>query len=76
MSRKCKTVSFDLLDKHEVELMEYAENQGKFSRYVKRLINDDMNKKLENKNDNDNSNNGTSEDKKDNYTLEAMNGFV
>ncbi|GAA0491441.1 hypothetical protein GCM10008986_16950 [Salinibacillus aidingensis] len=36
--RKCKTASFDLEDKYETDLLEFAEDQGKFSKYVKRLI--------------------------------------
>lgn len=36
--RKCKTVSFDLTDEVEVELLLLAEEKGNFSRYVKRLI--------------------------------------
>lgn len=39
--RKCKTTSFDLSDPFEKELLEYAEQQGKFSRYIKRLIEKD-----------------------------------
>lgn len=40
--RKTKSISFDLTDEYEVELMEYAENQGRyFSRYIKRLIDQD-----------------------------------
>lgn len=40
--RKCKTASFDLTDAHEAKLLRHAEAQGKFSRYVKRLIERDM----------------------------------
>lgn len=39
--RKCKTVSFDLSDAFESDLMAYAEDQGKFSKYIKRLIQND-----------------------------------
>lgn len=71
MSRRCKTVSFDLSDKFEEELLEYAEAQGKFSRYVKRLIEDDRKRKL-----NMNYDNGSNEEEKDDYTLNAMSGFL
>lgn len=40
--RKCKTVSFDLTDKYERQLLEYIESQGKFSKVVKRLIANSM----------------------------------
>lgn len=36
--RKCKTTSFDLSDAYEAELLRHAEDQGNYSRYVKRLI--------------------------------------
>ncbi len=36
--RKCKSISFDLTETHERELLAHAQSQGKFSRYVKRLI--------------------------------------
>lgn len=44
MSRKTKSISFDLTDGHEKRLLEYVENEerGKFSRYIKRLIANDM----------------------------------
>lgn len=41
--RKCKTVSFDLEDAFELELLEHAESNGKFSKYIKRLIDKDKN---------------------------------
>lgn len=43
MSRKNKSTSFNLHDQFEVELLQYAEKQenGSFSRYVKRLITKD-----------------------------------
>lgn len=36
--RKNKPVSFSKKDPYEKELLEFAEEQGNFSRYVKRLI--------------------------------------
>lgn len=36
--QKVKGVAFNLDDKADKELLEYAESQGKFSTYVKRLI--------------------------------------
>lgn len=36
--QKIKGVAFNLDDKADKELLEYAESQGKFSAYVKRLI--------------------------------------
>lgn len=43
MSRKTKSISFDLTDAHEKGLLEYVESKerGKFSRYIKRLIAED-----------------------------------
>lgn len=41
MSRQCKTVSFDLEDAFERQLLEHASKE-KFSRYVKRLIARDL----------------------------------
>lgn len=38
MARKCKTTSFDTDDDYERELLEFAETQGVYSRFVKRLI--------------------------------------
>lgn len=40
--RKCKSISFDLTDAFEVELLAFAESveHGKFSRFMKRLIAD------------------------------------
>lgn len=40
-TRKCKTVSFDKEDAFEGDLLAYAESKGKFSKYVKRLIQKD-----------------------------------
>lgn len=71
MSRKCKTVSFDLSDKHEEDLLKYAESCGKFSRYVKRLIEEDRKRKLAPISDNNEH-----EEKKDDYTIEAMSSFL
>lgn len=46
--RKTKSISFDLSDEYEKELLEYAEKQSKyFSRYMKRLIDRDKNKIME-----------------------------
>ena len=74
MSRKCKTVSFDLEDKYEEDLLRHVESQGKFSRYVKRLIANDMNVKplvsnIPSINNEDNS-------EKDDYTKDAMSKFL
>lgn len=33
-----KSVSFSSVDKYEMELLDYAMNQGNFSKYIKRLI--------------------------------------
>jgi hypothetical protein len=43
--RKCKTTSYDTDDLFEAELLEFAEKQGKYSKYVKRLIAEDKTKK-------------------------------
>lgn len=43
MMRKCKTVSFDLTDTFEAGLLAHAEANGKFSKYIKRLIQQDKN---------------------------------
>lgn len=44
MSRKVKTVSFSLVSEYDSQLLEYAERdaRGSFSKYIKRLIDDDM----------------------------------
>jgi len=84
-SRTNKSVSFDLRDEFEVELLKHAgkEFNGKkqnFSKYVKRLIEDDMN--------GINRHNGEpgpasvaskrifEEEELDPYTMEAMSGFL
>lgn len=41
--RKCKSISFDTGDEIEEILLQHAERKGNFSRYVKRLIEKDMN---------------------------------
>lgn len=43
-NRKTKSISFDLTDEYEITLLEHAESveKGKFSRYIKRLIANDM----------------------------------
>lgn len=41
IGRKCKTVSFDLKDGFEKDLLQHAEKKGKFSKYIKRLIQKD-----------------------------------
>jgi hypothetical protein len=40
--REIKSVSFCLADNHEQQLFQYAMNQGRFSKYIKRLIERDM----------------------------------
>lgn len=42
-NRKNKSISFDLTDAYEKDLLDYAErtDRGKFSRYIKRLIAED-----------------------------------
>ena len=44
MTRKVKTISFSLVSEYDSRLLEYAERaeRGSFSKYVKRLIDDDM----------------------------------
>jgi len=42
MSRKQIKVNFNLEDEYEVRLMDHALRQGKFSKYVKRIIGRDM----------------------------------
>lgn len=44
MKRKNKSVSFDLTDAYEKQLLEHAEKaeNGKYSKYIKRLIANDM----------------------------------
>lgn len=44
MTRKNKSISFDLTDGFEKKLLEYVEmdDKGKFSKYIKRLIANDM----------------------------------
>ena len=74
MSRKCKTVSFDMEDKHEEDLLKHVESQGKFSRYVKRLIANDMEDKSIVSNTASINNEDNSE--KDDYTKEAMSKFL
>lgn len=74
MSRKCKTVSFDLEDKYEEDLLRHVESQGKFSRYVKRLIANDRDGKSLVNNIPSISNEDNSE--KDDYTKDAMSKFL
>lgn len=38
MAREVKSVSFNMTDVFEAKLLEHAENNGIFSRYIKRLI--------------------------------------
>lgn len=38
MMRQVKSISFDLSDEFERGLLNHAEKNGKFSRYIKRLI--------------------------------------
>lgn len=40
--RKIKSVSFDLTDPYEAKLLKFVEEQGKFSKYAKRLFIRDM----------------------------------
>ena len=40
--RKTKSISFDLNDEIEAELLAYAETKKNFSRYIKRLIQADQ----------------------------------
>ncbi|ARK21356.1 hypothetical protein [Sporosarcina ureae] len=44
MTRKVKTISFSMVSEYDSRLLEYAERaeRGSFSKYVKRLIDDDM----------------------------------
>lgn len=44
MTRKVKTISFSLVSEYDSRLLEHAEKveRGSFSKYVKRLIDDDM----------------------------------
>ncbi|PIC71021.1 hypothetical protein [Sporosarcina sp. P17b] len=44
MTRKVKTISFSLISEYDSRLLEYAEKaeRGSFSKYIKRLIDDDM----------------------------------
>jgi hypothetical protein len=44
MSRKTKSVSFSLDDPYELELYQYAMSHKGFSKYIKRLIDQAMNK--------------------------------
>lgn len=48
MSRKVKSVSFNLNDPFELELLNYTEQYPNFSNHVKRLIQDSMNGKVVN----------------------------
>ena len=43
-TRKTKSISFNLVETHEKELLAYVEDKqrGNFSRYIKRLIAQDM----------------------------------
>lgn len=41
-NRKIKSISFDLADEVEVDLLKYSESKKNFSKYVKRLIHADM----------------------------------
>jgi hypothetical protein len=47
MARKTKSISFDLDDAFEKSLLNHTERveKGKFSRYIKRLISEDMKSK-------------------------------
>lgn len=45
--RKIQPVSFSLSDTFEQELYQYAMNHGAFSKYVKRLIQRDMERKVQ-----------------------------
>lgn len=40
--REVKSVSFCVKDRYEHDLYQYALQQGKFSKYIKRLIDRDM----------------------------------
>ena len=88
MSRTNKSVSFDEDDQFEVELLEYAEKEynGKkrnFSKFVKRLIAEHKLREEEKLNNNGGNQNsapiiieGSVSDNPDDYTMEAMSGFL
>lgn len=44
MTRKVKTISFSFVSEYDSRLLEYAEKaeRGSFSKYIKRLIDNDM----------------------------------
>ncbi|EGQ21294.1 hypothetical protein HMPREF9372_3331 [Sporosarcina newyorkensis 2681] len=44
MNRKTKTISFNLVSEYDSRLLEFAEREerGSFSKYIKRLIDNDM----------------------------------
>jgi hypothetical protein len=48
MSRKVKSVSFNINDPFEIEMFEYANKFPNFSSFIKRLIQNAMNGKSEN----------------------------
>ncbi len=85
MSRVNKSVSFNTQDELDVKLLDHAERPnsitGKkqnFSKYVKRLIEEDMNRRSS---EGVNTVPGTDDEpivrrEKDAYTLEAMGGFL
>lgn len=88
MSRKNKTISFNAEDPHELALLKHAEKinpltgkEQNFSKYVKRLIEEDM--RREQQGGNTNSGSFTIIDKQndedEDYTIEvknAMNSFL
>lgn len=44
MTRKVKTISFSLISEYDTRLLDHAQKpeRGSFSKYIKRLIDDDM----------------------------------
>lgn len=70
-----KSISFNLMDELDVKLLEHAEklnSYGKkrnFSKYVKRLIEKDLHGHVISQSE-------PVENEKDDYTKEAMNGFL
>lgn len=85
-NRKIKPVSFSLIDERDVKRLEHAERinplTGKpqnFGRYIKELIDDDMrgiNRHGGNLNAMPVFIETKDDDRVDDYTMEAMNGFL
>lgn len=88
-TRKNKPVSFNLTDPNDLKLLDHAEKENpitkkpqNFSKYIKRLIEEDIRREAAMKNGGGESNGiqfiieGAVSDNPDDYTMEAMSGFL